>query len=275
MAISFFAFGAFFPPAKLQPGSITAISRMLRAVRSLVLIRLFENFDTDVAIPYVIAMILQTDVTFVFFAATVIQQFESQRQFILAELAVLKHLRPLGSPEVVFKDILAVLSVNDSSFIDHDLGFVPLIERFLILWFGGDQVVKRCRLTIAIDSQLCIGVIGIVKYLIFKSGEVDRLRIDLAILFALNLLCQVEDTGVAPFGNFPFQIQFEVLELMCKNQITTVVALSFTVTCAVELNCAMVDRPFSRDGLFAVAAPSVEGFTVKDNVIAIFVLREG
>ena len=70
---------------------------------------LFQRFNSDIAEPNVITVVLEADITFVILTAAVVEEFECERPFFLAELAVLEKLGPLGSPKVVFHYVLAVL----------------------------------------------------------------------------------------------------------------------------------------------------------------------
>ena len=99
-------------------------------------------------------MVLKADVAFVVLTAAVVQQLKRQGPLLGAELAVLQHLGPLGSPQVVLHDVLVVLAVYDRAFVNHDLGLVPLAEGILVLRNGGDHVVERRRLAVAVDTQL-------------------------------------------------------------------------------------------------------------------------
>ena len=59
-----------------------------------------------------------------------------------AELAVVKHFLPFGSPQVVFQHLLVVLIMNDSTLEDHNLGLVPLTERLSVLRIGGNHIIE-------------------------------------------------------------------------------------------------------------------------------------
>ena len=59
-----------------------------------------QNFHADIAEPNVITVILHSDKSFVVFATAIIQQFESQRPFVLAEFAGLQKVSPLFGPQV-------------------------------------------------------------------------------------------------------------------------------------------------------------------------------
>ena len=52
----------------------------------------------DIAIPHIVAVVLQTEVTFVLGAATVVEQLECKRPRLLRELRSLKHIGPLWCP---------------------------------------------------------------------------------------------------------------------------------------------------------------------------------
>ena len=94
----------------------------------------------------------------------------------LAEFALLKHFSPLRCPQVVFNHVLAVLAVNHSAFINKNLGLVPFAVRLLVLGLSRNHVVERCRHAVSVHTQLGIGMICIVKHLIFRSRDIDRLE---------------------------------------------------------------------------------------------------
>ena len=84
-------------------------------------------------------MILEADVAFVIRAAEIVQQFECEGPFLLGELAGLEKLGPLGSPEMIFNDILAILAMDHGALVNHDASAVPLTERLLVLGNCRDQ----------------------------------------------------------------------------------------------------------------------------------------
>ena len=88
-------------------------------------------------------MVLQADITLSLLATAVSQQFVGLRILILAELALIEHGLPFGSPQVIFQYLLSILVVNDRTFIYHNLTGIPFAIRFGILWFSRDQVVQR------------------------------------------------------------------------------------------------------------------------------------
>lgn len=60
-----------------------------------------HNFDSDIAIPDVVAMVLQSDKAFFAFSTAVEQEFVSKRPFIFAKFALVEHFLPSGRPEMV------------------------------------------------------------------------------------------------------------------------------------------------------------------------------
>ena len=70
---------------------------------------LVKGFHTDVAEPYVVAVVLESDIAFVVFTAAVVEELIGERPVGFAEFAVLEHFCPLGSPEVVFNYIFTIL----------------------------------------------------------------------------------------------------------------------------------------------------------------------
>ena len=112
----------------------------------------------------------------------------------------------------------------------------------------------------------------VVKHLVLGAGDVDRLELLVAVLGGRHLLGQVEDTRVAALRDFPFELQFEVLELVGEDQVAAVARLGLAAACAVELDGAVVDRPACGHLVLAVAAPAVEGLAVEDHIVAVLVL---
>ena len=104
--------------------------------------RSVHDLNADILEPYIVSMILESDVPFVVFATAVVQKFEGKRPFLLAELACLEHICPLRSPQMVLYDILTVLAVNYSTLVDHDLAVVPLAVRLRVLRLGRNHVIQ-------------------------------------------------------------------------------------------------------------------------------------
>ena len=101
--------------------------------------------------------------------------------------------------------------MNYSTFVNKDFSLVPFAVRLLVLGLCGNHIVERSRLTVAVNTEFCIGVVGIVKHLIFGSRDINRLELLAAVLFCnFHFLSQIEDTGVAAFVNLPFQFELEV-----------------------------------------------------------------
>ena len=175
---------------------------------------------------------------------------------------------------MVLHDVLVVLAVYDRAFVNHDLGLVPLAEGILVLRNGGNHVVERRRLAVAVDTQLGIGMVGVVEHLILGARDVDRLVLGLAVLLGRNLLGQVEDARVAALRNLPLHLQFEVLELLGEDQVAALAGLGLAAARAVELDGAVLHRPARRSLVLAVAAPAVERLAVENHIVAVLVLRE-
>ena len=134
-------------------------------------IRLVQNFHADVAEPNIVTVILQTNETFVIFATAIIQQFKCQRPFIFAELTCLQHISPLFCPQMIFKYVFIVLSMNHCTFINHNLSLVPFAKRLRVLRNCRNHVIQRSRLTIVVFTQFSIRMIGIIQDLIFRCGK--------------------------------------------------------------------------------------------------------
>ena len=127
---------------------------------------LIHNFDADIAVPYVIAVVLNCDVaailSFVNHQAICTWEFAT-----FAEFAVVKHFFPLRGPKVIFQNFFAILVVDDSTFKYNNLSSIPLAIFLGILRFCGNHVIQRCRLAVAVYTQFCVNVVVVVQYLIF------------------------------------------------------------------------------------------------------------
>ena len=114
--------------------------------------------------------------------------------------AFFQHFGPLGSPQMIFQNIFPVLSMNDSTFIYHNLGRIPFTKRLGILRYSRNHIVKRSRLAVVVLSQFSIRMIGIVQHLIFRSGNINRLQHFVTVFVGRShLLSQIKDTGVTAF----------------------------------------------------------------------------
>ena len=87
-------------------------------------------------------MILDTDVTLVLGSAAIVQEFESDRPGLCAELAVLEHFCPLRSPEVILENVRIILSVNHCALVNHDSCLVPLTEWLLGLRLRRNHIIE-------------------------------------------------------------------------------------------------------------------------------------
>ena len=108
-------------------------------------------------------------------------------------------------------------------------------------------------------------MVGIVEYLVFWCRNVDRLNLGLAVFFCLYFLCKIEYARVASLGYLPFKLEFEVLELVSKDDVATVAYLAFSHACAVEFQTAVFNCPACRNSVLAIAAPSFERFAVEQH----------
>ena len=133
--------------------------------------------------------------------------------------------------------------MDNGSFVNHNLTGIPFTVRFGILRLCRNHVIERCRLTIAVNAELSIGVISIVKHLVFRSRLPDRNKLVLAIVVNRNFLCKVEYTRISTLGNFVFKGKFEILELVRKENIAAVYAATFSVAGTFKVNCAIVNIP--------------------------------
>ena len=95
---------------------------------------------------------------------------------------------------MIFHYIFTVLTMDYSTFVNHNLTFVPFTERLLILRNSWNHVVQRSRLTVVVLTQLSIWVVSVVEQLIFRTRDVNRFIVSLAILFSCHFLSQVEAT---------------------------------------------------------------------------------
>ena len=114
-------------------------------------------------------MILESDVAFMVLTAAVVQEFEGERPFLLAELAGLEHVGPLLCPQMVLNYVNIILSVNDSALVNHDLALVPFAVRFLVLRFCRNHVIEGSRLSVAVYTEFRIRMVCIVKNLILRA----------------------------------------------------------------------------------------------------------
>ena len=140
--------------------------------------------DLDITIPYIITMILQSDVTLGCNIGPV--GVESR------ELAACNKCIPLRSPKMILKNGLTILDVPYTTLVNLDFSGVPLSCRFGVLRHCRDQVIERSGLTVAVFASLCIRMPLIVKNLHLRCGLPDVIQFR-------TLLCQVENTAVATF----------------------------------------------------------------------------
>ncbi len=160
---------------------------------SLVWLRwLVHHLHTHVAVPYVVAVVLERDV------ATVLALVDHHAVGIgelasLLELAGVQHLLPLGSPQVVLQYLLVVLVVDDRTLEDNYLHLVPFTEGLGVLGLCRHHVVEGSRLAIAVGAQLCIHVVSVVQHLILRAALPDGEVIALGVF---GLLGQIEDAGL-------------------------------------------------------------------------------
>lgn len=189
-------------------------------------------------------MILETDVAFVVLTTAVVQELECERPLLLRELGGLEHIGPLWSPQMVLNHVDTVLSVYDSSFVNHNLRCVPLAVRFLVLWFSWDHIVKGSGLAVAVDSEHRVRMVRIVKHLIFRRRNVDRRPFCSAVgIILLDFLSEVENARVSALGDLPFEFKLEVLELVGEDQVAALTGLSLAGTGAGELDASVFNGP--------------------------------
>ena len=218
-------------------------------------------------------MVLEADVAAVavLAAADVLEQFIGDGEFAaFLELAGLEHFDPFRCPEVVFKHVLVVLAVDDGALEDDDLGLVPLAEGFGVLWLGGNHVVERGGLAVAIDTELGVHVVGVVEHLIFGAALPDGDVLFLAFgVLGLDFLCEVEDAGVAALGDLVFELEGEVLELVGEDEVAAAFYLGFAGAGAFEVDGAVFNIPAGGGFGHAVAAPTLEGLAVEEGDVAV------
>ena len=131
-----------------------------------VLIKLHSN----VAIPNIIAVILQANEALMVLTTAVRQQLICQRPFLFAELALLEQLIPLRSPQVILNHLLIVLVVSYCTLVAKDLHLVPLALRFSVLRLRRDHIIQRGRLTdTRLSTQLSVGVILVIQHLALRG----------------------------------------------------------------------------------------------------------
>ena len=85
-------------------------------------------------------------------------------------------------------------------------------------------------------------MVGVVKHLIFRRGDVDRLvALCPVLLLCRDFLSKVEDTRVSALGHLPFELKLEVTELVGEDHVSTLAGLAFTGTCAGEFEASVLD----------------------------------
>ena len=162
---------------------------------------------------------------------------------VVRELARLDLRLPVGTPERVLEQLEVVQPVLDVRAVDDDSRLVPLADRLQVSGRGGIQRVRgagRC------EPRLVVGRFGIVEELVFRRAPVD-----VVVLFG----AAIEDSAVAAFGNLPFELELEIVELVLRHE----VARRFVVG-----DRPVGDMPARRDRLGLVAPPTVERFAVEE-----------
>ena len=113
-------------------------------------------------------MILETEITLMILATAIVEKLECERPLLLGELRSLEHLGPLVCPQMILDNIGIILSVNNSTLVNHDLRLVPLTESIGVLRLRRNHVVEGCRLAVAVNPEKSIRMIRIVKHLILR-----------------------------------------------------------------------------------------------------------
>ncbi len=176
-------------------------------------------------------------------------------RIVRSEFTVSNHLFPVVGPQMILYDRLAVLVVDNGTFINHNTALVPLACRFCILRHCRNQVVQRCGHSVAVLAQTCIGMTLVVEYLILGRGFPDR--------FALCLLRQIEHAAVGTLRNLPFELQFEVLELPVEDNVATVLGARFAGARTVDFDSSVIDCPCRRHVGTIIPSPTFERFSVE------------
>ena len=85
-------------------------------------------------------------------------------------------------------------------------------------------------------------MVCVVKHLIFRRGDVDRLvALCPVLLLCRDFLSKVEDTRVSALGHLPFELKLEVLELVREDDISAFSGLAFAAAGSRELEATVLD----------------------------------
>ena len=107
----------------------------------------------------------------------------------------------------------------------------------------------------------------VVEHLALGARDIDGLSMQLAILsYRCTLLCQVEDTRVTTLANLPLHFEHEILELVCKDDVTT-----FAFTTTIEVQAAILQIPLAGNVILLVTTPAIEALAIEQHVEAILV----
>ena len=195
-------------------------------------------------------MILHSDESLALGAAAVVEEVEGGGPGLLAELAFLQELCPLGRPEVVAEDFDVVLEVLYVAVLHAHAYLIPLSCRLGVLWLGGNHVVEGTGHAVAVLAELGVGVAFVVQNLALGGGDVYGLYS--SVLGICYFAGEVEDAGVASLSYLPFHLEFEVgAELVGEDNIA-----ALTLGLAVEEDGAVLHLPFGGYVVFAIAAPA-------------------
>ena len=81
---------------------------------------------------------------------------------------------------IIFQNFFAVEPMLDVRAARNDARLIPFTGRIhLLVWIARNQIVKRAKFAVAVAAKFCVGMIRVVKNLIFKAdGRTDGGRLD-------------------------------------------------------------------------------------------------
>jgi hypothetical protein len=227
---------------------------------------LFVHLDTYVTIPYVVAMVLESDVATVLLTLNNHHIVSSREVATLAELAAIEHFLPLRSPEVILQNLFAILVVPYRTLEDTNLHGVPLAIRLRILRNSRNHVVERRSLAVAVLTLVSILVVGIVEHLVLRARLPDG---EVVTILTLSLLGQVEDTGITTLADLILALESEVLELVSEEKVATALYLSLASTATHQVDAAVNTLPTCGNSVLTIATPTVETGAIVKNIISL------
>lgn len=116
-------------------------------------------------------------------------------------------------------------------------------------------------------------MIGIVEDLILRSGLIDvSIRGLVVILDLFDLTSEIEYTRVGAFLNLPVKLEDEVVELVLKDDVATIALLSLATTVAIKFESTVLNCPFGRSMVLAIASPAIKVLTVEYLIITLSIL---